>query len=56
MDKIRIDGWTAELNVERFPSSGAKNACLASDAGSTLLTEEPLTLMNAPRLVGHLAP
>jgi UDP-N-acetylglucosamine 1-carboxyvinyltransferase len=47
MDQIRVTGGTA-LKGE-IPIAGAKNACLAL-MPATLLTDEPLTLMNAPRL------
>ena len=47
MDSILVRGG-AELNG-RIPIAGAKNACLAL-MPATLLTEEPLTLTNAPRL------
>ena len=47
MDSIVVRGG-AELRGE-IPIAGAKNACLAL-MPATLLTEEPLTLMNAPRL------
>ena len=47
MDSILVKGG-AELHGE-IPIAGAKNACLAL-MPATLLTEEPLTLMNAPRL------
>ncbi|MDA8586650.1 UDP-N-acetylglucosamine 1-carboxyvinyltransferase [Rhodobacteraceae bacterium] len=47
MDSIVVTGG-AELRGE-IPIAGAKNACLAL-MPATLLTEEPLTLMNAPRL------
>lgn len=47
MDSICVTGG-AELRGE-IPIAGAKNACLAL-MPATLLTEEPLTLMNAPRL------
>lgn len=47
MDSIVIKGG-AELNGE-IPIAGAKNACLAL-MPATLLSEEPLTLTNAPRL------
>ena len=47
MDSIVVTGG-AELKGE-IPIAGAKNACLAL-MPATLLTEEPLTLMNAPRL------
>ncbi len=47
MDSILVKGG-AELRGE-IPIAGAKNACLAL-MPATLLTEEPLTLMNAPRL------
>ncbi|RZV99856.1 MAG: UDP-N-acetylglucosamine 1-carboxyvinyltransferase [Rhodobacteraceae bacterium] len=47
MDSIVVTGG-AELQGE-IPIAGAKNACLAL-MPATLLTEEPLTLMNAPRL------
>ncbi len=47
MDSICVTGG-AELHGE-IPIAGAKNACLAL-MPATLLSEEPLTLMNAPRL------
>lgn len=47
MDSIVVTGG-AELRGD-IPIAGAKNACLAL-MPATLLTEEPLTLMNAPRL------
>ncbi len=47
MDSIRITGGT-ELNGT-IPIAGAKNACLTL-MPATLLSEEPLTLTNAPRL------
>ena len=47
MDSILVRGG-AELNG-RIPIAGAKNACLAL-MPATLLTEEPLTLTNAPWL------
>lgn len=47
MDSILVTGG-AELRGQ-IPIAGAKNACLAL-MPATLLTEEPLTLMNAPRL------
>lgn len=47
MDRIRIEGGRP-LSGE-IPISGAKNACLAL-MPAALLTEEPLTLTNAPRL------
>ncbi|MCV2882953.1 UDP-N-acetylglucosamine 1-carboxyvinyltransferase [Actibacterium sp. XHP0104] len=47
MDSIVIHGGT-ELNGE-IPIAGAKNACLAL-MPATLLSDEPLTLTNAPRL------
>ena len=47
MDSIRIRGG-AELKGQ-IPIAGAKNACLAL-MPATLLSEEPLTLTNAPRL------
>lgn len=47
MDSIVIKGGT-QLNGE-IPIAGAKNACLAL-MPATLLSEEPLTLTNAPRL------
>ena len=47
MDAIRIRGG-AELRGE-IPIAGAKNACLAL-MPATLLSDEPLTLTNAPRL------
>lgn len=47
MDRILVQGG-ATLQGE-IPIAGAKNACLAL-MPATLLTEEPLTLTNAPRL------
>ncbi len=47
MDAIRVRGGTALQG--RIPIAGAKNACLAL-MPATLLTDEPLTLTNAPRL------
>ncbi len=47
MDAIRVRGGTPLQG--RIPIAGAKNACLAL-MPATLLTEEPLTLTNAPRL------
>ena len=47
MDSILVKGG-AELRG-KIPIAGAKNACLTL-MPATLLTEEPLTLMNAPRL------
>ncbi|WP_114966219.1 UDP-N-acetylglucosamine 1-carboxyvinyltransferase [Alkalilacustris brevis] len=47
MDSIRIQGG-AELRGA-IPIAGAKNACLTL-MPATLLSEEPLTLTNAPRL------
>ncbi len=47
MDQIAVTGGTP-LRGE-IPIAGAKNACLAL-MPATLLTDEPLTLMNAPRL------
>jgi len=47
MDSILVKGG-AELRGD-IPIAGAKNACLTL-MPATLLTEEPLTLMNAPRL------
>ncbi len=47
MDSIIVRGG-AELNGQ-IPIAGAKNACLAL-MPATLLSEEPLTLTNAPRL------
>ncbi|MFD1911415.1 UDP-N-acetylglucosamine 1-carboxyvinyltransferase [Halodurantibacterium flavum] len=47
MDSILVRGG-AELRGE-IPIAGAKNACLTL-MPATLLTEEPLTLTNAPRL------
>ena len=47
MDSIVVTGG-AELSGQ-IPIAGAKNACLTL-MPATLLTEEPLTLMNAPRL------
>lgn len=47
MDSILVRGG-GELNGV-IPIAGAKNACLTL-MPATLLTEEPLTLTNAPRL------
>lgn len=47
MDSIVVTGGAALQG--QIPIAGAKNACLAL-MPATLLTEEPLTLMNAPRL------
>ncbi len=47
MDSIVVTGGS-ELHGQ-IPIAGAKNACLTL-MPATLLTEEPLTLMNAPRL------
>ena len=47
MDKIVVHGGT-ELSGS-IPIAGAKNACLAL-MPATLLSDEPLTLTNAPRL------
>jgi UDP-N-acetylglucosamine 1-carboxyvinyltransferase len=47
MDSIVVTGGNALSG--QIPIAGAKNACLAL-MPATLLTEEPLTLMNAPRL------
>jgi UDP-N-acetylglucosamine 1-carboxyvinyltransferase len=47
MDSILVRG-NGELNGQ-IPIAGAKNACLAL-MPATLLSEEPLTLTNAPRL------
>ncbi len=47
MDSIRVVGG-AELNGQ-IPIAGAKNACLTL-MPATILTDEPLTLTNAPRL------
>ncbi|QMU57174.1 MAG: UDP-N-acetylglucosamine 1-carboxyvinyltransferase [Boseongicola sp.] len=47
MDSIIVTGG-AELNG-KIPIAGAKNACLTL-MPATLLTEEPLTLTNVPRL------
>jgi UDP-N-acetylglucosamine 1-carboxyvinyltransferase len=47
MDSIIVRGG-AELRGQ-IPIAGAKNACLAL-MPATLLSEEPLTLTNAPRL------
>src|SRR5690606_29492941 len=47
MDQIIVQGG-AELRGE-IPIAGAKNACLTL-MPATLLTDEPLTLTNAPRL------
>ena len=47
MDSIHVTGGT-ELSGQ-IPIAGAKNACLTL-MPATLLSEEPLTLTNAPRL------
>ena len=47
MDSIIVQGGTPLSG--RIPIAGAKNACLAL-MPATLLSEEPLTLTNAPRL------
>ncbi|MGY6634907.1 MAG: UDP-N-acetylglucosamine 1-carboxyvinyltransferase [Alkalilacustris sp.] len=47
MDAIRVRGGAALTG--QIPIAGAKNACLAL-MPATLLTDEPLTLTNAPRL------
>ena len=47
MDRIIIKGGTALQGA--IPIAGAKNACLTL-MPATLLSEEPLTLTNAPRL------
>ncbi len=47
MDSIRVKGNGALAG--EIPIAGAKNACLAL-MPATLLSEEPLTLTNAPRL------
>ncbi len=47
MDQIRVRGGAALQGS--IPIAGAKNACLAL-MPATLLTDEPLTLTNAPRL------
>ncbi|MBK5927795.1 UDP-N-acetylglucosamine 1-carboxyvinyltransferase [Rhodobaculum claviforme] len=47
MDAIRVRGGAALSG--QIPIAGAKNACLAL-MPATLLTDEPLTLTNAPRL------
>lgn len=47
MDKIIVKGGAALKG--RIPISGAKNACLTL-MPAALLTDEPLTLTNAPRL------
>ncbi|MGF1502483.1 MAG: UDP-N-acetylglucosamine 1-carboxyvinyltransferase [Paracoccaceae bacterium] len=47
MDRIRIEGGRPLDGT--IPISGAKNACLTL-MPAALLTEEPLTLTNAPRL------
>lgn len=47
MDKIIVTGGVALKG--RIPISGAKNACLTL-MPAALLTDEPLTLINAPRL------
>ncbi len=50
MDSIVVTGG-GELQGE-IPIAGAKNACLTL-MPATLLSEEPLTLTNAPRLSGY---
>jgi len=47
MDSIRVKGGNTLHG--QIPIAGAKNACLTL-MPATLLTDEPLTLMNAPRL------
>jgi UDP-N-acetylglucosamine 1-carboxyvinyltransferase len=47
MDSIRVRGGAALKG--QIPIAGAKNACLAL-MPATLLSDEPLTLTNAPRL------
>jgi UDP-N-acetylglucosamine 1-carboxyvinyltransferase len=47
MDSIRVRGGAALQGA--IPIAGAKNACLAL-MPATLLSEDPLTLTNAPRL------
>ena len=47
MDRIIVTGGGALAG--EIPIAGAKNACLAL-MPATLLSEEPLTLTNAPRL------
>ncbi|MDF1729717.1 MAG: UDP-N-acetylglucosamine 1-carboxyvinyltransferase, partial [Sulfitobacter sp.] len=47
MDQIRVTGGGALSG--QIPIAGAKNACLTL-MPATLLSEEPLTLTNAPRL------
>ena len=47
MDRIIVTGGKALSG--QIPIAGAKNACLAL-MPATLLSEEPLTLTNAPRL------
>ena len=47
MDSILVRG-NGQLNGD-IPIAGAKNACLTL-MPATLLSEEPLTLTNAPRL------
>ncbi len=47
MDSIVVTGNGALSG--QIPIAGAKNACLAL-MPATLLSEEPLTLTNAPRL------
>ena len=47
MDSIIVKGGTPLSG--QIPIAGAKNACLAL-MPATLLSDEPLTLMNAPRL------
>ena len=51
MDKIIVKGGAALKG--RIPISGAKNACLTL-MPAALLTDEPLTLTNAPRLADIL--
>ena len=48
MDSIVVTGGTGSLSGD-IPIAGAKNACLTL-MPATLLSEEPLTLTNAPRL------
>jgi UDP-N-acetylglucosamine 1-carboxyvinyltransferase len=48
MDSIVVTGGTGPLSGD-IPIAGAKNACLTL-MPATLLSEEPLTLTNAPRL------
>jgi UDP-N-acetylglucosamine 1-carboxyvinyltransferase len=50
MDSILVRGGAPLAGA--IPIAGAKNACLAL-MPATLLSEEPLTLTNAPAPVGH---